>query len=89
MRKQTIRFLDKINLVKWICTHLISKNHTKEHRMVVGLFVIGIGVCLAKYTARNPHISVQVVGDSIGYLIHAIGSIPYIDYIIGGFEEEV
>lgn len=69
--------LDKVNLPKIICIHLIGKNHTLHHRMGAGVILMTIGVMISKSAAGISVYLVSFVGDMIGYLIHGIGTLPF------------
>lgn len=72
-------FIERINIPKIVCIHLIGENHTSKHRMAVGAIVMGFGVVISKITA-NLYI-LSFCGDVIGYLIHGIGSIPFVEHL--------
>lgn len=75
--------LDKINLSKYICNHLVGENHTHNHRIFAGVIIMILGVGLVKVTALIDIGLVHFIGDIAGYCIHGVGAIP----IIKKFEE--
>jgi len=79
--------LNYINLPKHTANHLIGNQHTQGHRMFIGAIVIIIGVVISKGSA---HIGLSVMhyfGDAVGYLVHGIGTIPYIEALAGNHKE--
>lgn len=74
--------LEKVNFPKYACLHLIGEKHSKGHRMGVGVIVMITGVVIAKSLAGVTVLQINIVGDVIGYMIHAIGAIPFIDHIV-------
>ena len=71
-----------INLPRELCHFLLGAEHKTSHRMIAGVFVMGCGVGTAKaavfFTVPLAHISL----DMIGYFIHAVGAIPFIEYLM-------
>lgn len=68
---------------KAICNHLIGENHTKNHKLTIGAFIMIIGVIVSKiaFMFGNTHILVFLT-DTFGYLIHGVGAMPYIELIL-------
>lgn len=71
--------LEKANIPKIICVHLIGEEHSVHHRMGVGVITMAIGVVIAKSTSGIYF--VQFAGELLGYLIHGIGSIPFVEWL--------
>lgn len=71
--------LDKANIPKIICVHLIGEEHSVHHRMGVGVITMAIGVVIAKTTSGI--YVIQFIGELLGYLIHGIGSIPFVEWL--------
>lgn len=71
--------LERVNVPKLICLHLIGEKHTAHHRMSVGLIIMGVGVAICKMTSSFYIIS--YIGEGIGYLIHGIGTIPFVEHL--------
>lgn len=69
------------NLPKIICNHLLGNQHCHRHRMVVGVLVMLTGVFIATATHESQYQTVQYAGDTMGYLIHGMGCIPFIDFL--------
>ena len=83
-----INNLNKINVAKSIATHLIGKNHTSLHRRLVGISIMIVGVIISK-SAPDSYFLLHLVFDGGGYLVHAIGGIPFIEWIVENSKEEV
>ena len=71
----------------FICSHLISKNHSHGHRLFVGVLIMALGVLIAKHGGGLvdtvlPH-SFARIGhyffDLIGYLGHGVGAMPWLE----------
>lgn len=72
-----------IDPVKIVCNHLIGDNHTKTHKLTIGAFIMIIGVTISKsiiFLGEGSFIIIIV--DGIGYLIHGIGAVPYVEIVL-------
>jgi hypothetical protein len=65
-----------------ICNHLIGKEHNLGHRIVVGIAIMIIGVYMTKLAADTHILWIDIVGDTIGFLLHGIGAIPFVELFI-------
>lgn len=79
--------IDFIHLPKAICHHAIGKDHTLAHRMWAGFGIMIFGVSTAKAAALMPdpiahHFIVHYGLDLMGYAIHGLGAIPFIEYFL-------
>lgn len=79
MRKVKIKIKDPS---KYICENLIGENHTKTHHMIAGGMIAIFGVGIVKVSMWVPFEPVHFAGELIGYVIHGIGSIPFVDHIV-------
>lgn len=66
-----------LNVSKVICNHLIDEKHTDRHRCFAGVFIMVIGVSISKIHVA--YIAVHFLLDGVGYAIHGIGLIPFVD----------
>jgi hypothetical protein len=76
-----------INLPRKVCNHLMGEEHTDFHRCTVGTCFIIIGVAISKV---GIFFSMQVIQgglDGIGYLIHAAGTVPFIELVTKNAKE--
>lgn len=81
LKEKCACMLDRVNLTKTICNHLLGKQHTIIHRMLVGVIIMCIGVAFVELTA---HIyMVHYVTNIAGYGIHAVGATPFIEWAAG------
>lgn len=71
-------FIDKVNLSKHLASHIVGENHTPKHRRIAGFFIAVFGLSLAEYSSHLG-IVIKMVGDLIGFSLHAIGAIPYLN----------
>lgn len=67
--------------IKWLCNHLVGKHHTLRHRILFGIVFILIGVYVA-HCAHHFNNVLAFVVDGVGYLIHGIGAIPFVEATI-------
>jgi hypothetical protein len=71
-----------LNVSKTICNHLIDEKHSHSHRMIVGVLIMVIGVSVSKIPVTITMIHFFL--DGIGYAIHGIGLIPFIETLSKG-----
>lgn len=85
--KSSKSILDSVNLPKYVCHRLVGEDHPKSHRMIAGALVMAVGVIVAKTMAPIHFFQLHILGDIIGYGIHALGAVPFIDHIIESNKE--
>lgn len=73
--------LQKLNFSRKLCNHFIGEEHSIKYRCIVGTVIIFIGVGTAKAAEMIHFFPVHVGLDGLGYLIHGIGSIPFVEWI--------
>jgi hypothetical protein len=84
---QTLKVsLNKINFVHHACDTLASKNHHILVRLLFGICVMLTGVYIAKTLGHHPVEAVAMAGDTVGYGIHGIGLIPFVEKILSAVE---
>lgn len=77
-KKKCARFiLHDINIARHIANHLIGEHHTDRHRMIIGGFIMLIGVLFAK--SGEHYYLLHIATEMGGYFVHAIGAIPFIE----------
>lgn len=69
--------LEKLNVPRIICFHLLGENHSEYHRMSVGVIIMASGVLMAEFNSGI--IIIHFIGNMFGYLLHGIGSIPFVE----------
>lgn len=72
--------IQALNLPRIVCNHLIGEEHHVTHRMLVGLVIGFIGVEVARMSSTYHLFSIVFEGG--GYVIHAIGTIPFVEWIL-------
>jgi hypothetical protein len=82
-----MNIISKLNVAKPICNSLAGKHHTFIHRACVGVLIMAIGVLIAKTIGHHPVQFVAIFGDMVGYGIHGLGLMPFVDAIASSFEE--
>lgn len=70
------RFFYYANIPYHIANHVIGPNHTQSHRRIAGFFVMGFGVGLAHFFQHEFNMFFGLLGDLVGYSIHATGFMP-------------
>ena len=77
------KLIRKANVVTyWICDHLVGEDHTHKHRCVVGLVFMVAGVAIAQSAAEIHFPLAHSIGDGLGYLLHGIGTFPYVEALV-------
>lgn len=71
------RFLYYANIPYHVANHVVGKQHTQQHRRTVGFFVMAFGVALAHFAQHELNAILGLMGDLVGYSIHATGFMPY------------
>lgn len=66
-----------LNVSKHVCAHLLGNKQKPRHRITVGVFIMFIGVCIAKTTTE--YFAVHLLCDMTGYFLHGIGAIPLLE----------
>lgn len=77
----------KFNIPHLICNHIIGKEHKIQHRITVGTAIMMIGVLISKSGGGISLIIIHYLFDAIGYGLHGIGLIPWIEYITENVEK--
>lgn len=80
IKKTANKILCACNITRPVAEHLIGKKHTVYHRMAIGAVIMVAGVCVSKVALVDIPM-VHYAKDVIGYAIHGIGCIPFIEYL--------
>lgn len=80
------KLLHRLNLPRYICNILVDKKHCLCHRYFVGILVMMCGVVIAKTIGHHPTHYIALVGDTLGYGLHGIGLIPFVETLLEGAE---
>lgn len=78
----------RFNIPHLICNHIIGKEHKIQHRITVGTIIMMIGVLISKGGGGISIVIVHYLFDAIGYGLHGIGLIPWIEYITENVEKK-
>lgn len=73
--------LNKVDVSRKISNHLVGENHSLGHRMIIGAVIIFGGVAIAAVGHGEQWLFAYLI-DGTGYLIHAMGAVPYIEWFI-------
>jgi hypothetical protein len=77
-----------VNVPRYVCRTLIGEHHTHAHRMVAGGTMMAGGVLLS-HMAAEPHILLlTLAGDLVGYAIHGMGLVPFLDFLLEELHNE-
>lgn len=82
MRTIIVTKLQIINLPRSLCQWLVGEEHKISHRMFAGMTVMAVGVGIAKSAHATEVVPLQFSLDLTGYLIHGLGAVPFIDWLI-------
>ena len=72
------KFLHYANIPYHIANHVVGAQHTQQHRRTVGLVVMAFGVGLAHIAQHEFNAMLGLIGDLVGYSIHATGFLPFV-----------
>jgi hypothetical protein len=86
MKKIELKQLQYLNPVKQTCNHLLGKDHTQRHRLGAGVVFIVTGVLISKVSVGIEYF--KLFFDGFGYLIHAFGTIPFIEALQQHLKDE-
>ena len=75
-------WLDNLNIPRALADHTFGEQHSEYHRLAFGGVIMLIGVTVAKGSASIHIEAFHYIGDLLGYLIHGIGAVPFVDKII-------
>lgn len=80
------RVIHVINVPRHMCRLVLGHQHKPIHRMGAGIVVMTIGVAVAK---AAPAVGILHYGmDIAGYFIHAVGGVPFLDWLIESADKE-
>lgn len=79
--------INKVNVSKVVCDHLIGEEHTQRHRMITGLIIIVLGVGISKIPT-SIHV-IHWMADAVGYGVHGLGCVPFIERFLAGAKKSV
>jgi hypothetical protein len=65
-----------------LCEHAFGEDHTPAHRMGAGLVIMAVGVTTAHGLAVLPFVVAPEVGELLGYLVHGIGTVPFVEAVL-------
>lgn len=81
--------LQKVNVPRILVQAAFGHHHTQRQRMCAGLIVMAFGVTIAKNGGEIHAYGIHYVADCFGYLVHAIGGIPFVEPIAEWLGREV
>jgi hypothetical protein len=71
--------IQRFNVPRIVVQSAFGQHHTRKHRLAAGLIIMAFGVMIAK-TGGDVHVyGLHYVFDGLGYLVHAIGGIPFLE----------
>jgi hypothetical protein len=91
---KAMQICHRMNLPRYLCECAFGEKHDTFHRFGAGGAIMVIGVSIAKF---GPHLlpfsGFEFIADCTGYLVHAAGTIPFVDALIrrsrGVIEREI
>lgn len=78
----------RINVMHPVCKTVFGANHHFAHRAVFGVGIMIGGVVVAKTLGHHPEFHLAVIGDTLGYGLHGVGLIPFVEEILALAEME-
>lgn len=96
MFAERIKPLLKVNVSKVICNHLIGKEHSHGHRILVGVVITILGLVIGETfgsVSLFPHIILLSI-KGIGGIVQGVGAVPIVEFLIihgdkAGINEEI
>lgn len=67
--------------IKWASTGLFGETHSLTHRCIVGVGIMIVGVNVAHAAEMVTIAFIKLSLDGVGYLIHGIGAVPFVDLL--------
>jgi hypothetical protein len=86
-KERISNFCSKYNIMMMLCNHIVGTQHTRTHRRIAGLIFMVIGVYIAGY-CQSTVILFKITGDVVGFGLHGIGLMPYIEVFEGKKQKE-
>lgn len=71
-------------LLRVVESHLTGEHHSQMHKFIFGMLIMCFGVSLVKATVLSGSGLINFCGETLGYCIHGIGSLP----VIKAFEKK-
>jgi len=84
MKKFLTAIANALNLPKHVSNHLFGKDHSKRHRVIVGLTIAALGVALSHVHAEST--IVGFMAEFVGFSLHGVGLTPIIESVAGTLE---
>jgi hypothetical protein len=88
MRVKILRVVRVADIPKKVCNNLIGEHHTSIHRMTAGAVIMVVGVTIAKLEPSGMFHILHYTCDIVGYALHGLGTVPFIDALLKGNENE-
>lgn len=85
MKLPSAATLKKVDVTRIVCDHVLSKSHTPMHRRFCGFLVIIGGVLISKIA--TPYVVLHIMFDAVGYFIHALWAVPFLEWLVQQFED--
>lgn len=77
----------KVNVITPVAKTLFGPKHKFQHRACIGVIVMAFGVTIAKTAGHMEPLALAVIGDMIGYGVHGLGLVPFLEKLIEIFAE--
>lgn len=72
----------RVDVIRMVCASLAGEQHTFTHRGLTGTLVMLSGVYTAHHFGHSPNLLIALAGDAVGYALHGLGLIPFVDQLI-------
>ena len=67
--------------------HLVGHKHSILYRGTMGICLMIAGVILAGTAGASEHEPIKVVGDTVGYGLHGLGLLPFVEYMLASVKD--
>lgn len=71
--------LDKINIAKHVCKHVLGEKHTKGHRVTAGTIIIILGTVITHLPIDM--YAAYLICASLGHILQGIGALPILHLV--------
>lgn len=80
-KKRIALLVQRANLLRPIAAVLLGKHHKPSHRMALGVVVMAAGISIYKGGEHFDSTVIAFVTDGIGFFVHGMGLVPFLEHL--------